>query len=189
MKTRIKEKNILKIPAEICIFYCYKKKIMLIKGPLNQKIIKLNTEIFISHTKRSLFVSAIPTNKTRFKQLKSEQGTTAALLKQFFFETSSVLYTKLNFVGVGYKAFGVANHESSLIMFRLGYSHNIYFKMADSVKISILKLTKLFVFGNSYSNVTLVASIIRKNKTPEPYKGKGIRYDNEKIALKEGKKV
>ena len=50
-------------------------------------------------------------------------------------------------------------------------------------------LTKLSVYGHSYQQITSTASQIRLNKIPEPYKGKGILYENEKIKLKEGKKI
>ena len=50
-------------------------------------------------------------------------------------------------------------------------------------------MTKLFIYGNSYRNVTQTAALIRSYKKPEPYKGKGILYETEKIVLKEGKKV
>jgi large subunit ribosomal protein L6 len=74
-------------------------------------------------------------------------------------------------------------------MFKLGYSHSLYFKIPEQLIIFCLKFTKLFIYGNSYQNVTQIASLIRSYKKPEPYKGKGILYETEKILLKEGKKI
>ena len=121
--------------------------------------------------------------------IKSFQGTTYSLIKQLIVETSSILYKKLKFIGIGYRAFDVKKFNNKLFMFKLGYSHPIYFKIPKKINIFCLKLTKLFVYGNSYQNITKTTSLIKSYKLPEPYKGKGILYENEKIKLKEGKKI
>ena len=72
---------------------------------------------------------------------------------------------------------------------RMRSRHPIYFKIPLKTKIFSLKLTKLFLYGYSYQELTSTASKIRVNKAPEPYKGKGILYENEQITLKEGKKI
>jgi large subunit ribosomal protein L6 len=90
---------------------------------------------------------------------------------------------------VGYRAFDVDNFENKLLLFKLGYSHSIYFKIPIESQIFCLKRTKLFIHGNSYQDITKIAAFIRSYKKPEPYKGKGILYETEKIILKEGKKV
>ena len=74
-------------------------------------------------------------------------------------------------------------------MFKLGYSHPIFFKIPNNLQIFCFKFIKLFVWGNSYKNITQTSALIRSYKKPEPYKGKGILYEGEKIVLKEGKKV
>ena len=121
--------------------------------------------------------------------MKSIQGTTTALLKQLILEASITLYKKLKLVGIGYKAFNHENFKDKLLIFKLGYSHFIYFKVPTELKIFCLKSTKLFVYGNSYQEITQTTSIIRSYKKPEPYKGKGILYETEKVLLKEGKKI
>lgn len=75
------------------------------------------------------------------------------------------------------------------MQFKLGFSHSIYYKIPEALKIVPVKSVFIYVFGNSYYNVTQAAATIRSYKSPEPYKGKGILYENEKISLKEGKKV
>ena len=117
------------------------------------------------------------------------QGTALALIKQAVIETSYLLYTKLKFVGIGYRALPIDQLDDKLLSFKLGYSHSIFFKPTSDTNIFCLKRTKLFVWGNSYKDITKIASKIRSYKKPEPYKGKGILYENEKIKLKEGKKV
>jgi large subunit ribosomal protein L6 len=71
----------------------------------------------------------------------------------------------------------------------LGYSHQIYFKISHTLNVFCLKATSIFISGNSYQEVSQISALIRSYKYPEPYKGKGILYENEKIVIKEGKKV
>ena len=184
------EKYSIKIPNDNIILYCEQKKIITVIGPLARKTLKLKLKIKI--IKNTIIVTSNPflqlPNKKK-KKIKSLQGTTHALIKQLIIETSSILYKKLKFVGVGYRSFDVKKFEKKLLMFKLGYSHSIYFKIPKKLNIFCLKLTKLFIYGNSYQNITKTTSLIQSYKSPEPYKGKGILYENEKIKLKEGKKI
>jgi len=117
------------------------------------------------------------------------QGTTIALLKQLILEISFIFSKKLIFVGVGYRAFPIELFKTQILQFKLGYSHQIYFKVSSNLNVYCHKATTIFISGNSTQNVSQTAALIRSYKYPEPYKGKGILYDNEKIVLKEGKKV
>lgn len=123
------------------------------------------------------------------KKIRLIQSTTASLIKKLLIETSTKIYQKLKFVGVGYRAFPVEDFENRLLLLKLGYSHPIYFRIPRETKIFSFKLTKLFLHSYSYQKLTSTASKIRANKVPEPYKGKGILYENEQIKLKEGKKI
>lgn len=182
----------IKIPNNINILYSQKKKLITVIGPLNIKSLKLELKIKILKTEKTILVTRIPFSKlsnNKKKKLKTLQGTTVALIKQLLIETSSILNQKLKMIGVGYRTVNVENFNDKILMFKLGFSHPIYFKIPENTNIFCLKLTKLFIFGNSYQNVTKTASLIRSYKLPEPYKGKGILYENEKINLKEGKKI
>ena len=116
-------------------------------------------------------------------------GTTVAYLKQMILEISVVLYKKIRFIGVGYKVFPVIKYEGHLLQLKLGFSHPIFYKTPHTVKVTSFKYIFIYIFGTSYYFVTQAAATIRSYKFPEPYKGKGILYENEKIKLKEGKKV
>ena len=96
---------------------------------------------------------------------------------------------KLQIIGVGYKVFPVNLNNSDYLQFKLGFSHSIFYKIPKSVQIKPVKSIYLYIFGDSYTTVTQTAANIRSYKLPEPYKGKGILYEDEKIVLKEGKKV
>jgi large subunit ribosomal protein L6 len=186
------QKNKIKIPKNITVIYSDNKKILTFIGPLQTRSMVLEMKLNINKSSKTIEVTSIPFSYTSSKkksQFISLQNTTTSLIKQLLLETSSTIYNKLKFVGVGYRAFDVEEFKNKLLMFKLGYSHSIFFKIPNTLNIYCLKLTKLFVYGNSYQNVTQTAATIRSYKKPEPYKGKGILYESEKIILKEGKKV
>jgi large subunit ribosomal protein L6 len=184
-------KYTVKIPLNTSVLYCENKKIIVIIGPLKRKCVKLKLKVSIVN--EFIFINSdLFQNKTLYKnnkKIKSLQGTTKAILKNSLVETSSVIFKKLQFVGVGYRAFLVENYENQLISLKLGYSHSIYCRISSKLIVFCLKFTKLFISGNSYQSISQIMNLIRKYRKPEPYKGKGILYENEKIKLKRGKKT
>ena len=188
----ISKKNKIKIPKDISVFYCNKKQIITFIGPVTKKSLKIKVRIFVKELDKIILVSKLPftnSSNNEKKKFKMLQGTTVALIKHVLIETSTVLYQKLKFIGVGYRTFPVEHLKSELLNFKLGYSHQIYFKIPSNLKVVCHKLTKLFIYGSSYTQITQTAALIRSYKCPEPYKGKGILFENEKIKLKEGKKI
>ena len=124
------------------------------------------------------------------KTNKTIQGTTFALIKQILIEINYKLYNKLHLKGVGYRVFQMDKPLENQIYLKLGYSHLIYFKIPENINSLSSKFTKLFIFGSaSYNQITQTTALIRDTKRPEPYKGKGILRDEEKIILKKGKKI
>lgn len=189
---RAEKKQIIKIPSKIEVFYSKKRKIIIFKGSAKQKSLKINNLLTICCTELQIEIIKDPTKKLSNrdkKKIRLIKNTTASLLKQLLIEAAALMYQKLKLVGVGYRAFPVENFENHLLLLRLGYSHPIYFRIPPKTKIFSLKLTKLFLYGYSYQQLTSASSRLRFNKIPEPYKGKGILYENEIIKLKEGKKV
>lgn len=188
----MKNKYIIKIPQNNIVLYCDKKKILTVCGLLTKKTLKLNLEIKLNSLEKIIIVTDNPNFKlsnNKKKNIKALQGTTTALIKQLFIETSTLIYKKLVFIGVGYRAFDVDTFPNKLLLFKLGFSHSIYYKIPTSIKIFCLKRTNLFIYGSSYQDVSQTAGKIQSYKIPEPYKGKGILYENQKIKLKEGKKL
>jgi large subunit ribosomal protein L6 len=186
----IKKKNSIKIPKNIKVIYSENKNLLTFSGPLRTKSIKLNMKIII--TQLSIIVTnkpSIEASNQVLKNFKRIQGTTVALIKQSLIEINYLLFNKLNLIGVGYRVFNIDDLQNQ-IYFKLGYSHLVYFKIQNPISSFCLKHSKLFLFGNcEYSQLTNIASQIRKCKMPEPYKGKGILYNNETIILKKGKKI
>ena len=192
MLKKTEKKKIIKIPSEIEVFYNKTRKIIIFKGSKRKKSLKIDDLLTICCTKLRIEIINDPTKKLSNndkKKIRLIKSTTASLLKQLLIETTALIYQKLKLVGVGYRAFPVENFENHLLLLKLGYSHPIYFRIPKKTKIFSLKLTKLFLYGYSYQQLTSTASKLRLNKVPEPYKGKGILYENENIILKEGKKV
>lgn len=189
---KIQKNTTIKIPNDISLIYCNKKKIIIFLGSNQKKSLKLKLKLLISKCKKFVKVTLVTfaeISNTEKKKLKSLQGTTVALLKQLIIETSTTLYQKLKLVGIGYRSFPVENFENKLISFKMGFSHLIHFKMSEKINFFCKKNTQLFLLGNSYQHLTQTASSIRAIKKPEPYKGKGILYSNETIKLKKGKKI
>jgi len=110
-------------------------------------------------------------------------GTWRALLSNMVHGVSSGFQRKLEIVGVGYKAEAKGRH----IQFALGYSHPIIFTPPEGIKIEIPQPTNIVVSGIDKQLVGQVASKIRSFRPPEPYKGKGIKYEGEYIRRKAGK--
>jgi len=190
--TTFSKRYIVKIPKDICVLYCDKKKLLTLIGFLDKKSLQVKLKVLILKPENFLVITQKPftqMSSNEKKKIKSVQGTTIASIKQIILEVSFIFSKKLIFVGVGYKAFPIALFKNQILQFKLGYSHQIYFKVSNNLNVYCYKATTIFISGNSNQNVSQTASLIRSNKCPEPYKGKGILYDTEKIILKEGKKV
>jgi large subunit ribosomal protein L6 len=188
----ILEKCVVKVPNDIHVVYSSERKIIVLIGIRSRKVLKLKVQLLVCGVQNVVKVAPLTFFKVsnhEQKKINSIQGTCVALIKQLIVEISVTLYRKLKLVGVGYRALEVDSFKNKLLLFKLGFSHFLYFKIVKSVKIFSLKLTKLFIYGNSYKSITQIASLIRSYKKPEPYNGKGILYDTEKIVIKEGKKV
>ena len=188
----VKKKYSVKVPENIKILYCDKKNLITFIGPLATKSLKLKIKLILISSSNLIVVTSQPVDKksiTSLKNSKKIQGTTVAKIKQILTEITYVLSRKLNLVGVGYRAF---SHETlpNQMYFKLGYSHLIYFRIPKGLNSNCLKFTKIFLSGKkSYDLLTQTAAQIRDCKLPEPYKGKGILYDQETVTLKKGKKI
>lgn len=117
------------------------------------------------------------------KKTRSNHGTARAHLNNFVKGVVTPWVKELEIRGTGYKASVNGNKLTVLA----GYIHPVYITAPDGVTITVADETKITVTGPNREVVGQVASNIRKIRTPEPYKGKGIRYLNEFIKLKAGK--
>jgi len=94
-------------------------------------------------------------------------------------------YSKnLELQGVGYRA----NMQGQTLVLQLGYSHDVKFDVPKGISMTVDKQTKIAITGIDKAQVGLVASKIKSFRPPEPYKGKGVRYEGQFVLRKEGKK-
>ena len=123
-----------------------------------------------------------PKNET--KRARMEWGSARAHIANMVKGVASGYTVNLEINGVGYRA---AVQGKDLVL-QLGYSHDVHFPIPADVKIACEKPTSIAVSGPDLHRVGQVAAVIRSFRRPEPYKGKGIKYDYETIRRKEGKK-
>merc|ERR1712038_1886974 len=164
---------------------------ILISNNLKKEVIKLKVKLKVLTSLNKIVVTNLPFSKTLGKSKnisKSLQGRTYFAIKKIFKRLKILTCKKLKLIGVGYKIFenNLKGLSCEFLNFKLGYSHSVYYKIPDNIKIIIRQSNKLFVLGYDYNLVNQTAFTIRSYKKPDPYKGKGILYYNESIILKEG---
>jgi len=180
-------KKPIQIPLDINI--SYNKLSIKITGPLGSLSLELPNKIeceFKTSPSPQLYVQVKENNNS--KQNKKDislWGTYRSLINNMVIGVSRGFSKKLELVGVGYRASLEKNNSLNL---KLGYSHPVEYSIPNDVKIQCLKPTLILITGIDHQRVNQVASEIRRFRSPEPYKGKGIRYGEEEISLKEGKK-
>jgi len=116
---------------------------------------------------------------------KSLHGLSRALVNNMVRGVSEGFVKKLEIQGVGFKAAVVGSN----VTMNLGYSHPIVYAIPAQVKVTVEENTKLTIEGPDRQSVGQVASELRSFYPPEPYKGKGVRYSDERVIRKEGKTV
>jgi large subunit ribosomal protein L6 len=150
------------------------------KGKLGELKLDLSNEVDAAIADNQITV----TPRAQTKQSRTMWGTTRALLNNMVHGVAAGFSRRLEINGVGYRA-AVQGQDLTL---QLGYSHEIKYKIPKGVTIVAEKPTTLVVSGADRQRVGQVASEIRGYRGPEPYKGKGVKYEEEKIVRKEGKK-
>jgi large subunit ribosomal protein L6 len=151
-----------------------------VKGPLGTLKHPLSEDVSVVREGDSLLCKA--QNET--VQANAMSGTVRALLANMVQGVSKGFERKLSLVGVGYRAQASGNTLS----LTLGYSHPVSYKMPAGVKVETPTQTDIVLKGADKQQVGQVAAEIRAFREPEPYKGKGVRYSDEVVIMKETKK-
>jgi large subunit ribosomal protein L6 len=141
------------------------------KGKLGALSLKLVEEVDLAHEDGKLTV----TPRDQSKRARALWGTTRSLLQNIVTGVSEGFKIELEIAGVGYRA-------------AVGYSHEVRYPIPEGIEIKCERPTHIAVSGIDRQKVGQVAAEIRAWRKPEPYKGKGIRYSDEIIVRKEGKK-
>ncbi|MDB9751603.1 50S ribosomal protein L6 [Gammaproteobacteria bacterium] len=121
-------------------------------------------------------------NNSKFANALS--GTTRALIQNLVTGVTEGFERKLDIVGVGYRA----AVSGKILNLTLGFSHPVMFDIPEGISIETPSQTEIIIKGTDKQQVGQVAANIRRYRPPEPYKGKGIRYSDERIIRKEAKK-
>jgi large subunit ribosomal protein L6 len=123
-----------------------------------------------------------PANESR--EANAMSGTLRQLVNNMVVGVTKGFEKKLNLIGVGYKASASGNK----LNLQVGYSHPVNIDMPQGITVATATPTEIVIKGADRQRVGQIAAEIRAVRPPEPYKGKGIRYSDEKITIKETKK-
>ncbi len=151
-----------------------------LKGPKGVLSLELNSEVLVEQ--EDALVNVKPRSGSRFAGAMT--GTTRALLANMATGVTSGFERKLELVGVGYRA----QAQGKSLNLTLGFSHPVDYKIPEGIEIKTPSQTEIVVSGTDKQQVGQVAAEIRRYRPPEPYKGKGVRYADERVVLKEAKK-
>ena len=171
-------KNPITVPAGVDVTVAANQ--VSIKGPLGTLVQSLNSDVKVEKEGQVLLC------KTTSDSMQSNamSGTVRALLANMILGVTKGFERKLTLIGVGYRA--QAAGES--LNLSLGFSHPVVHKMPAGVKVATPTQTEIVLTSMNKQQVGQVASEIRAYRPPEPYKGKGVRYADEVVILKETKK-
>jgi len=151
-----------------------------VKGPKGNLSMAMPPRVSVSQEDGSIMVA--PEGGERTDRMM--QGLTRALIANMVHGVSVGFQKALEIIGVGYRA----NVDGKNLVLELGYSHPIRYAIPEGIEIQVEKNTLVTVKGIDKQKVGDVAADIRGFRPPEPYKGKGVRYQNEYVRRKEGKK-
>ena len=151
-----------------------------LKGPKGSLSLVLQADNSVAQEGQELLIKTASDDR----QLIAMAGTTRALLANMVIGVGEGFERKLQLVGVGYRAAAQGN----VLNLTLGFSHPVNYAIPEGITIETPTQTEIMVRGNDKQRVGQVAADIRAYRPPEPYKGKGVRYADERVVIKEAKK-
>src|SRR3974390_872940 len=151
-----------------------------VKGPKGALEVVLPDEITAKMDKGAIKID--PRSET--KRARSMWGTSRTLVNNLMTGVTKGFESKLEINGVGYRA----AVQGKNLQLQLGYSHHVIYPIPEGITIATPKPVEIVITGSDRQKVGQVAAEIREYRPPEPYKGKGIKYSDERIFRKEGKK-
>ena len=174
--------RIAKEPVELPsgVEFSQSGSVVTMKGSKGTLTLEMNSEVELTQEDNALTVR--PRSGSRFSTAVA--GTMRSLLANMAKGVNEGFERKLELVGVGYRA----QAQGSTLNMTLGFSHPIVHKVPEGVTVETPSQTQIFVRGADKQKVGQVAAEIRNYRPPEPYKGKGVRYADERVLIKEAKK-
>jgi large subunit ribosomal protein L6 len=152
-----------------------------VNGPKGELSERIHRDMAIEQEDGQLLVKR-PTDRGEHRAL---HGLTRSLIANMVTGVTDGFEKRLEIQGVGYRA----QLRGRDIELALGYSHPVHVKAPDGIEFEVPQPTRIVVRGASKQQVGEIAAFIRKQRKPEPYKGKGIRYEGEYVARKVGKRA
>lgn len=150
------------------------------KGPKGELKFVVNDEVLVKMENGEIAVEPRDQSKTA----RSKWGMSRTQIVNILSGVKDGFEKKLEITGVGYRA----AMQGKNLQLSLGFSHEVVYEAPEGITLSVGKPTEITVSGIDKQKVGQVAAEIREYREPEPYKGKGVRYEGEKIVRKEGKK-
>ena len=150
------------------------------KGPKGELFFVANDEIGLKIENNAVVVT--PLNDS--KDARAKWGMSRTMIENILKGVTDGYERKLEINGVGYRA----SLQGKNLQLALGYSHDVVYAIPEGITITVPKPTEINIVGNDSQKVGQVAAEIRSYRPPEPYKGKGVKYSDEFIFRKEGKK-
>jgi len=169
--------RVINIPANVTVEA--NGNVVTVKGPKGELSTTINENITIEIKENEIKLNRKNDNFKKF------HGTANALIKNMITGVTEGFSKKLECVGVGYR-FQLSGNK---LVVKAGYSHDVNVEIPEGITLEVPSNTELFVKGIDKQLVGKFAAEIRDIRSPEPYKGKGIRYSNEHVRTKEGKKA
>jgi len=171
-------KNSIKLPQDTS--FIFEKNILTVKGKLGETTLSISELFTIKQIDGEILI--LPKNEK--DKTNPLWGTTRAHVANMFNGVCSGFSKSLELNGTGYRA----SVAGSILKLQLGYSHDINYEIPKEVKIECPKQNIINITSINKEILGAVAAKIRSYRKPEPFKGKGIKYKNEYIFRKEGKK-
>jgi large subunit ribosomal protein L6 len=172
-------KQPISVPAGVTI--AIEPERVIVNGPKGELSERVSRDIGVVHEGDQVLVTR-PTNRGEHRAL---HGLTRTLVANMVEGVTDGFEKRLEIQGVGYRA-ALRGRDLELA---LGYSHPVSVKAPEGIEFEVPLPTRIVVRGASKQQVGEIAAIIRKQRKPEPYKGKGIRYEGEYVARKVGKRA
>jgi large subunit ribosomal protein L6 len=169
------------IPVPAGVTVSIEPELVRVNGPKGELTERIHRDIAVEQEGEELLVKR-PTDRGEHRAL---HGLTRSLVANMVEGVTNGFEKRLEIQGVGYRA----QLKGKDLELALGYSHPVPIKAPDGIEFEVPQPTRIIVKGNSKQVVGEIAAIIRKQRPPEPYKGKGIRYQGEYVARKVGKRA
>ncbi|MCC7461001.1 MAG: 50S ribosomal protein L6 [Gammaproteobacteria bacterium] len=169
--------RVIDVPAGVTV--TVNSAAVTVKGAKGELRLPLTAGVSVAQQNQQLTIKYVGDDAVRMRA-----GATRAHLANMVHGVTKGYERKLELVGVGYRA----QVQGKALNLTLGFSHPVNYPMPEGITIETPSQTEIIIKGTDRQRVGQTAAEIRDIRPPEPYKGKGVRYSDEQISLKEGKK-